>query len=63
MPLTPQEWLAAAIVLVVALVLIRAQWKKSAEQLSSSCNDCHKQSDIGKPKSEFRGINVNVSSK
>ena len=63
MPLTPQEWLAALIVVVVALLLLRAQWKKSAEQLSSSCDGCHKTSEIVKPKSEFRGIKVKVSSK
>jgi hypothetical protein len=63
MPFTTQEWIAAAIVMIAALLLLRAQWKKSAEQLSSSCNDCHKQTEIGKPKQEFRGIKVKVAAR
>lgn len=61
MPLTPQEWLAAAIVLIVAVVLLRAQWKKSAEQINASCKGCHKQTEIGKAKPAFRGVQIKVS--
>jgi hypothetical protein len=61
MQLNPQEWIAAIFVCVVAIALLRAQWRKSAKQLTSSCGDCHKNSTIGKPKSAFRGIKINVS--